>query len=1270
MTSFFSRLGTEMSNAISDAYGNFMYGDDAGKSAKLVHIIKPKDNKISIDMTFLEVNERAYVQTVERDGVAAQIGVQARDALQLAVIMSSGEANIPPEVYRSDEAMKEWALNSERKGRRTNYKELQTILKIGTHDGVVSSTGKKFFPIVMVFRRTRKRAGAGVSGGPPIGLPSFRLDDECDRAASLIRRLTISDEDNIEPDAWDEIYHDTKELLFGQKQTNDKKDSSMERQYDHQRANSGDFDAYHTADLSIPQDTFEAKSSAKIDRVKQGIRGKEKGSRRDDDVDDVEASTIRGMVQNSVGLAFVRISKLVVGVSVHGGSGIVIARLPDGTWSAPSAIGVFGGGLGVQVGMEVSDYILILQTQSALNHFRRGGNFTIGGNVGCAFAGIGRDALGAASIQGSCMPASADGLVVDDDTLDAANSSEIAPLVAYAKSQGLYIGVSLEGSRIFTRNDINDRTYKFITGGNVTAKDILGGKITTPPEAEGLYASLHSLEFDHEVSTLPHPPEMLRKDISNEWRYDRSNFTTRTGSSPFSFLSSINDEDAEELAGFETKFKKFLYGGVSVQRLVPDAELVNGTTRRERRTLWLMLPEVGSLRLGYISKVDDGAASPTHSRRGENPNNLYRRRESYENDDEYSYDYSEALSTGASTFVTEDSGLYTGYTEDYTVDDTMDGSIVSRQKNVRLSSKHSLALTGVVCLSQEPKVSIRFSVDDTTEHLRVINIEDESGANLLFLANNLREAELLTCGLKLLLERETTRLGLRGGVPLNKLGRPEGDKHHLNQPSPMPQPRDRSAHRPENRDQYSVSSEDMSENDDSIFTRESEAVSRQSWSKPQRRDYSAPDQTSLKSNRSEGSRHSEHINQYQDAEYDTKNAQKYVFGKEIIEEVASKVMLPLPLPLCRVLLLDSSSPVVMQWETARGDRNFAKGSWTFPPGNPREKQHYDSEHQLIAKGSLTGAHRTISFDRRRNGSVVRLSETLIVDTDSPEKVAMNIVERMPRRGFAIKIRLFLRAKSPHSCLATVLGEIRPMGKDLSDQAAVHRAFGMVRDEITARYGMDGGLLGVFVNLIKTLPSAASGGRKTPPRDNGPVTGNIERNSDAPVNLSAQTSTRQSSQGVNMKTRNARIDPLNKEDVPLQDLLKAKRAAQQQQPQQRSPTRQPQTPPRPSTPSFRASNRPNASKKSPTASMRNSFDPGDDRDGIIEVKPLPKIRLSLMPSPREVDEDESSQEASGRNTPLAQAHTRGGLNSTKKVTEWATEDDYAGNQRERRRKNKI
>lgn len=67
----------------------------------------------------------------------------------------------------------------------------------------------------------------------------------------------------------------------------------------------------------------------------------------------------------------------------------------------------------------------------------------------------------------------------------------VAPLVAYALSQGLYIGASFEGGRFNTRHDINERSYKFITGNTVSARDILGGKVATPPEAEALYAELH-----------------------------------------------------------------------------------------------------------------------------------------------------------------------------------------------------------------------------------------------------------------------------------------------------------------------------------------------------------------------------------------------------------------------------------------------------------------------------------------------------------------------------------------------------------------------------------------------------------------------------------------------------------------------------------------------------------------------------------------------------------------------------------------------------------
>jgi hypothetical protein len=55
-----------------------------------------------------------------------------------------------------------------------------------------------------------------------------------------------------------------------------------------------------------------------------------------------------------------------------------------------------------------------------------------------------------------------------------------------------------------------------------------------------------------------------------------------------------------------------MYGGVSVQRLLPNLGTASGKTRKERRTLWLILPKVGSLRLGFVSKLSDGEGAESN----------------------------------------------------------------------------------------------------------------------------------------------------------------------------------------------------------------------------------------------------------------------------------------------------------------------------------------------------------------------------------------------------------------------------------------------------------------------------------------------------------------------------------------------------------------------------------------------------------------------------------------------------------------------------------
>ena len=151
------------------------------------------------------------------------------------------------------------------------------------------------------------------------------------------------------------------------------------------------------------------------------------------------------------------------------GSGVVVARLADGTWSAPSAIGTVRGGFGGQIGFELTDFVFILNDAMAVKTFAQVGSLTLGGNVSIAAGPVGRnaEAAGAASLK------------------------SIAGIFAYSKTKGLFAGVSLEGSVLIERRDANEKLYNR----KVTARELLSGNIPVPPQAEPLTRVLNSRVF-------------------------------------------------------------------------------------------------------------------------------------------------------------------------------------------------------------------------------------------------------------------------------------------------------------------------------------------------------------------------------------------------------------------------------------------------------------------------------------------------------------------------------------------------------------------------------------------------------------------------------------------------------------------------------------------------------------------------------------------------------------------------------------------------------
>ncbi|WQF83857.1 Putative SH3 domain, ysc84 actin-binding domain, SH3-like domain superfamily [Colletotrichum destructivum] len=176
------------------------------------------------------------------------------------------------------------------------------------------------------------------------------------------------------------------------------------------------------------------------------------------------------VLANAKGLAILTVLKAGFLGSGRFGSGLVVSRLPDGSWSAPSAIGTAGAGFGGQIGFELTDFVFILNDASAVKTFAQAGSLTLGGNVSIAAGPVGRnaEAAGAASLK------------------------SVAGIFAYSKTKGLFAGVSLEGSVIIERRDANEKLY----GTRYTAAQILTGSVRSPPQAAPLMTILNSRSFN------------------------------------------------------------------------------------------------------------------------------------------------------------------------------------------------------------------------------------------------------------------------------------------------------------------------------------------------------------------------------------------------------------------------------------------------------------------------------------------------------------------------------------------------------------------------------------------------------------------------------------------------------------------------------------------------------------------------------------------------------------------------------------------------------
>lgn len=169
----------------------------------------------------------------------------------------------------------------------------------------------------------------------------------------------------------------------------------------------------------------------------------------------IPASILRG----ARGIAYIKMYKAGLGISGRAGKGLVVARTSRG-WSGPTFINTAGIGYGPQIGVQATDFLLVLNTPGAVEAFARNANVTLSGNAAATAGPVGRTA--------------------------SVGVTPIAPIYTYSQSRGLFVGLSLEGSVLGARPDANEAYY----GRPVSPGEILSRRVAPPSAAAPLIANL------------------------------------------------------------------------------------------------------------------------------------------------------------------------------------------------------------------------------------------------------------------------------------------------------------------------------------------------------------------------------------------------------------------------------------------------------------------------------------------------------------------------------------------------------------------------------------------------------------------------------------------------------------------------------------------------------------------------------------------------------------------------------------------------------------
>src|SRR6516164_5279614 len=159
------------------------------------------------------------------------------------------------------------------------------------------------------------------------------------------------------------------------------------------------------------------------------------------------------------------VKKFAIGIGGSYGRGVMTCREGKdfkGKWGAPTMMALEGGSVGLQLGGEATDFVLLLMSTSSASSILSS-KVKLGGDASAAAGPVGRTASA---------------------ETDATMRAEI---LSYSRARGAFAGVSLAGSTLRPDNGANENLY----GKKIDAKQIvLEHAVQAPPSASTLISTL------------------------------------------------------------------------------------------------------------------------------------------------------------------------------------------------------------------------------------------------------------------------------------------------------------------------------------------------------------------------------------------------------------------------------------------------------------------------------------------------------------------------------------------------------------------------------------------------------------------------------------------------------------------------------------------------------------------------------------------------------------------------------------------------------------